>query len=104
MRPLLIVLLVGLVFVGAAGAQAKRMTGVVDDFTIGTNGRWAEIYVRVGSKTYMVETEGARNPKITGDIYERRAHVTIYYTAITPAPRRSIYTAKLIATKVVHVR
>jgi hypothetical protein len=101
MKGIVICLVFVLLFVCAANAQTKTMTGTVIDTPRGMY-KWAAIVIRVGDKKYFVYTEsGVSNPKTAGVVDEAGRMVQVFYTKIVSSPG---YDGELRAIKIIEVK
>lgn len=102
MKKIAICLVLTFLFVAAANAQTKSMTGTVISVERGMYA-WEAIVVKVGSKKYFVYTLcGDCNPKIVGKVDEVGRKVVFSYTRID---RNSDgYDGEVKATRIVEVK
>ncbi len=89
-----------LLFVWAANAQTKSVTGTVINIDSGASGRFEILTIKVGSKeysTYKFSANGqkAYNPKVVGNI-DVGTTVRVYYTKVV--------NGELKATRIVEIR
>jgi hypothetical protein len=103
MKRMMICLVFVLLFISAANAQTKSMTGTVVDRQVGNSGKWAGIVIEVGNRKYFVYTESVDlpTPKTVGRIDEVGRTVQVFYAKIENSPG---YDGELRATKIVEVK
>ena len=104
MKRIAICLILVLLFVGAANAQTKSMTGTVIDYSQGNKGNWEGITVKVGNKTYFVYINSVDFPaaKTVGVINKVGRVVQVFYTKDISSS--GDYAGDVIATKIVEIK
>lgn len=102
MMRIVICLVLVLLFVGVASAQAKTMTGTVIETPKGMY-QWEAIVIKVGNKKYFVTTFSTvlPTPRTVGIIDEVGRVVRVFYTKIE---KTDGYDGELKATKIVEVK
>ena len=81
MKKIVICLVFVFLFVGAANAQTKSITGTVVYYSQGNKGNWASIDIKVGNRKYLIPIFGMDIPeaKTVGTIDEVGRVVQVRY-------------------------